>query len=128
MMVIIRGTFGSKYSRMDCVKFLEDSLQKIWSDIVSLGRPYHFKLFKGCLPPILLSPFLNMSTHLELCQTTMEELFFCKSSTTYAEKLHHRRDKVFNSGLSKFCGRRLFKNLKGYGLLKQMRWDEMLDM
>ena len=23
-----------------------------------LGRPYHFKFFKGCLPQILLGPFL----------------------------------------------------------------------
>ena len=24
-----------------------------------LGRPYHFKFFKDCLPQILLGPFLN---------------------------------------------------------------------
>ena len=34
-------TFGTKYSRMDQVKF-----------------------FKGCLPQILLGPFLNALTHL----------------------------------------------------------------
>ena len=28
-------------------------------------------------------------------------------------------DKVFKSGLSKFCGRQPLKNLKGYGLLQQ---------
>ena len=28
-----------------------------------LGRPYHFKLFKGCLPQILLGPFSNTLTH-----------------------------------------------------------------
>ena len=28
-------------------------------------------------------------------------------------------DKVFNSGLSKFCGRQPSKNLKGYGLFKK---------
>ena len=27
--------------------------------MVCLGRPYHFKFFKGCLPQILLGPFLN---------------------------------------------------------------------
>ena len=27
--------------------------------IRGVGRPYHFKLFKGCLPPILLGLFLN---------------------------------------------------------------------
>ena len=41
--------FGTKYSRMNHVKFVEDSLKKIkglW-------------FFKGGLPQILLSPFLN---------------------------------------------------------------------
>ena len=33
-------TFGSRYSRMDQLKFAEDSL----------SRPYHFKFLKGCLP------------------------------------------------------------------------------
>ena len=27
--------------------------------MVCSGRPYHFKCFKGCLPQILLGPFLN---------------------------------------------------------------------
>ena len=27
-----------------------------------LRRPYHFKFFKGCLPQILLGPFLNTLT------------------------------------------------------------------
>ena len=31
-----------------------------------LSRPYHFKFFKGCLPQILLGPFLNTLTHLFL--------------------------------------------------------------
>ena len=30
---------------------------KLWS------RPYHFKFFKGCLPQMLLGPFLNTLTH-----------------------------------------------------------------
>ena len=42
---------GTKYSRIDYVKFVEDSLCS--------GRPYHFKFFNGCLPQILLGPFLN---------------------------------------------------------------------
>ena len=37
---------GTKYSRMDQVKFVED-------------RPYPFRFFKGCLPQILPGPFLN---------------------------------------------------------------------
>ena len=28
--------------------------------MVCLGRPYHFKFFKDCLPQILLGPFLNI--------------------------------------------------------------------
>ena len=33
-------SYGTKYSRIDQVKFVEDSL----------SRPYPFKFFKGCLP------------------------------------------------------------------------------
>ena len=40
-------------------KFVEDSL--------CLGRPYHLKLFKGCLPQILLGPLSNTLTHNVLC-------------------------------------------------------------
>ena len=29
-----------------------------------LKRPYHFKFFKGCLPQILLGPFLNTLSHI----------------------------------------------------------------
>ena len=57
-------TFGSRYSRMDRVKFVEDSLYKIWSVMACLSRPYHFKFFKGYLPQVLLGPFLNSLTHL----------------------------------------------------------------
>ena len=44
---------------MDQVKFVEDSIKKMGSDMVCLGRPYHFTFYKGCLPQILPSPFLN---------------------------------------------------------------------
>ena len=46
------------------VKLMEDSLKKIWSDFVCLGRPYHFKFYKGCILLILLGPFVNTLTHL----------------------------------------------------------------
>ena len=52
-------TNGTKYSRMDQVKFVEDSLLKfegIWS---ASSRPCPFKFFKVCLPQILLGLFLN---------------------------------------------------------------------
>ena len=52
---------GEKYSRMDQVKFVEDILDEC---VVCWGRPYHFKFFKGCLPQILLGPFLNTLTQL----------------------------------------------------------------
>ena len=29
-----------------------------------LSRPYPFKFFKGCLPQILLGPFLNTLSHI----------------------------------------------------------------
>ena len=32
--------------------------------MVCLGRQYPFKFFKGCLPQILLSPFLNTLSHM----------------------------------------------------------------
>ena len=46
------------------VKFVEVSLEKIWSDMVCLGRPYQFKFFRGCLSQFLLGPFLNTLTHI----------------------------------------------------------------
>ena len=36
------------------------------SCMVCLGRRYHFKFFKGCLPQILLSSFLNTLSHMVL--------------------------------------------------------------
>ena len=57
------GSFRSRYSRMNQVKFVELSLKKVWSDIVSLSRPYHFKIFKDCHLQILLDPFLDTLTH-----------------------------------------------------------------
>ena len=46
------------------IKFGEDSLYKRGRDMVCLSRPYRFKFFKGCLPKILLGPFLNTWTHI----------------------------------------------------------------
>ena len=39
--------YGTKYSRIDQVRFVEDS------------KSYHFKFFKGCASQISLGPFLN---------------------------------------------------------------------
>ena len=46
---------GPRYSRRDQVKFVEGSL-----------RPCHFKIFKSCLPQILLDPFLNTLTQISI--------------------------------------------------------------
>ena len=74
--------YKTKYSRMDQVKFLEDSLQKIWSDMVCRGRPYHCSFFKGFLPQILLGPFLNtlskiLRVHLCYAKKTCRKEEFC---------------------------------------------------
>ena len=41
-----------------------DIITKVHLGPYHLGRPYHFKFFKGCLPQILLGPFLNTLSHL----------------------------------------------------------------
>ena len=50
-----------------------ESLMNLWGKVFKNGPskiwgrqplPYHFKLFKGCLPQILLGPFLNTLSHL----------------------------------------------------------------
>ena len=40
-------------------KICERQLLKIWSDVVCLNRPYHFRFFKGCLSQNILGAFLN---------------------------------------------------------------------
>ena len=62
------STYGSRYSRMDQVKFVEDSL----------SRPCPFRFFKGCLPQILLGPFLNTLSHMFLrALNTSLSILFC---------------------------------------------------
>ena len=55
----------SRYSKLDQVKFVEDSLKKF-----EVSRPYHFKNFQGCLPKILLGPFLNTLTQMKVKNMT----------------------------------------------------------
>ena len=75
--------YESRYSRMDQVKFVEDSLQKIGSDMVCLSRPYHFKFFKGCYPRILIGLFLNTLTQMEVetIIVTRVHLHYIKNGT-----------------------------------------------
>ena len=58
---MISEIYKSKYSRMDQVKFVEDSLSKIWRDMVCLS----FKFCKVYLPQILLGSFLNTLPHMD---------------------------------------------------------------
>ena len=37
---------------------------KLYGDMVLLSIPYQFKVFEGCLPQILLDPFLNTLSHI----------------------------------------------------------------
>ena len=39
--------YGTKYSRMEQVKFAEDSLWKVWRDMDCLSSPYPFKFLKA---------------------------------------------------------------------------------
>ena len=65
-MALTHGLHEADYSRMVQVEFVEDSLSKIWRDIVCLSRTYPFKIFNGCLLQILLVPFLNTLSHMSL--------------------------------------------------------------
>ena len=46
-------TYETKYSKMDHVKFVEDSLWSVETDV-------SLQIVKSCLPQILLGPFLNI--------------------------------------------------------------------
>ena len=53
--------YGTKYSGMDQVKFVEDRFKKfegLWSALP-------LQIFKGCLLQILLGPFLNTLPHIK---------------------------------------------------------------
>ena len=39
--------------------------------MVCLSRPYHLNFFRGCLPQILLGPFLNTLSHIEVSHTNI---------------------------------------------------------
>ena len=61
------NTYISKYSKYSKVTLEYKN---------GLGRPYHFKIFKGCLPQILLGPFLNTMTHFSLCISSLTYLYY----------------------------------------------------
>ena len=55
----------TKHSKMEQLKFVEDSLYEIWKDMVCLSKQYLFTFFKGCLPQILLDTFLKTLSQIE---------------------------------------------------------------
>ena len=57
--------------------------------MVCLGRPYHFKFFKDCLPQILLGPFLNTLTQIE------KHCWDQTAETLYLKKKKHVLTKFF---------------------------------
>ena len=61
------------------VKLVEDSLWKIWLDMLS-KQAIHFIFFKGCLPQILLDPFLTTLTQILLTLYSCIILFLYKAS------------------------------------------------
>ena len=57
--------YGTKYSGMDQVKFVGDSFENCWRSMVYFKQIILLQFFyKGCLPHILLGPFLNTLSHL----------------------------------------------------------------
>ena len=57
IIIFARIINGARYSRMDQVNFWKTAFKKLEVIMVCLSGRYHFKLFKGCLPKILLGPF-----------------------------------------------------------------------
>ena len=71
-----------------------------WPHMLCLSRPYHFKVFKGCLPQILLGPFLNTLTHTVLQTEGAIWGSFIKENT-FIKKRHGKRN-LFNITHSTF--------------------------
>ena len=61
---------GTEYLRMDQVKFLEDSLEKVRST-------YHFNFFKDCLSEILLGPYFVSSAAYPKVTNGACRIFLC---------------------------------------------------
>ena len=50
---VFNSKYKKKFGRLDPV---------VNTVVMCLSRPYYFKFFKGCLPQVLLGPFLNTLT------------------------------------------------------------------
>ena len=87
---------------MDQVKFAHDSLLKNWSDIVCLGRPYHFKFFKDCLPQSLLDPFLDTLSQVSFEQTLSLSIFTTGGVILISNSMNLKQEETkFNARLIK---------------------------
>ena len=62
--------------------------------MVYLGRPYHFKFSKGCLPQILLGPFLNTLTQLSQILYFAPRFYQSLSNKLYLENKEPSFDKL----------------------------------
>ena len=51
-------SYETKYSRVDQVKFVEDSFKKIWRDMVCLSRPYPFHIPSNFLKAVFQKLYL----------------------------------------------------------------------
>ena len=62
------------------VKVFKDGQVKFAEGGLTLSKLYHFKFFKGCLPQILLGPFLNTLIHIIsiiICFSVFLFFYFC---------------------------------------------------
>ena len=68
-------TNGTKYSRVDQVKFVEDSIWKIWRDMIFLSRPYPFKFLKAAFHKFCLSALEYFLANISLIEYTSSDHF-----------------------------------------------------
>ena len=59
------------------------AFKKFWRDMICLSIPFHFILFKGCLPQILLGPFFNTLPYILRWKNTIREAEHMKSGKSY---------------------------------------------
>ena len=75
--------------------FRKTAFKKIGSDKVCLNRIYHFESFKGCLPQILLGPFLNTLTLLTVGSYNRETLLSVSSLKTVLLKRQSKEHGIY---------------------------------
>ena len=52
-----------EWTKQNLWKTTFKKFEGVWS---ACSKPYPFKFFKGCLPQILLGPFLNTLSHMSI--------------------------------------------------------------